>query len=752
MFHSLSGSVAALCLLLNQNQPPAAPEAPKPETVRTAVLVTASKSNTEIELAPAATSVITSEEMEQRNTQTVDQALAQAPGMYPNRSKGFMDTDPGFGMRGFGARNFSRVLVLLDGQPVNNGYSSQIAVSSLPVDEIDRVEVVRGPFSALYGGNAMGGVVHMLTKPASRREVKIQGQMGSQDTTQYLLRYADRFWERLGFSFAYQRTQTGGYSVARVLQTATAVPAAAGTIIATPRRTHTPTGGTTYELGEQGNNWYNHHTYRAKGDLALNSSTSLSLQYMYRDYRYGYDATRSYAVDPAGNQLFRGNVFFQESGAWRRVALNPSSFIPGSGVGQAHFGNATLLHSFDRNGSLRLAGGQSNSPVDYFTTSATGTPANGAGGPGTLGDRPNRSTYGEAQYTAPKLGRHFLLAGNELRVFGTEAYNDEVTDLAFPTNVLRRSVYSAGKSFNNGLYLQDQFSLGEKLHFTAGTRFDYWRNQDGESIDSPGAALKTYPTRSARYLSGKVAAVYRVRTGTVLRASVANAFRAPNLVDLYRTTFSAQTQVLSMPNPDLKPERMWSAEVGFRQNAGRFAQFEASVYQNNITDLMYRVTDFALDATGRTSVITNIGAARTRGLELASEQKRGQILRLRQSYALTDAVIIDNPGAPATNGKRVALVPRSVATFQAFVNQPRWNAVLSGRYLGKMFTNDNNTDTTRGVQGSYDPFFDADLTGNVLLTKRYEAFASVINLLDRRYYQFNRSPGRLLMVGFRIKL
>lgn len=748
----LPGLVALLPFLLGQSNPPSGTDDPKLEPVRTTVFVTAAKSSTEAEMVPAATSLITSAELEQRNTQTIDQAMAQAPGMYPNRSKGFMDTDPGFGMRGFGARNFSRVLVLLDGQPINNGYSSQIALTSLPVDEIDRIEVVRGPFSALYGGNAMGGVVHMLTKPVSRREVKLQGQVGSQNTTQYLLRYADRFWERLGVSFAYQRTQTGGYSVARVLQTATAVPAAAGTVIATPRRTLTPTGGTTYELGEQGDNWYNHHTYRTKADLALNSSTNLSLQYMYRDYRYGYDGTRSYALDPAGNPLFRGNVFFQESGAWRRVTLNPSSFIPGSGVGQAHFGNATLLHSFDRHGSLRLAGGQSNSPVDYFTTSATGTPANGAGGPGTLGDRPNRSSYGEVQYTAPKLGRHFLLAGNEIRVFGTEAYNDEVTDIAFPTNVLRRSVYSAGRSVNNGLYLQDQFSLSDRLQITAGTRFDYWRNQDGASIDSPGAPLKTYPTRSARYLSGKVASVYRVRTGTVLRASLANAFRAPNLVDLYRTTFSAQTQVLSLPNPDLNPERMWSAEGGFRQSAGRLAQFEASVYQNNINGLMYRFTDFTRDSTGRTSIISNIGAARTRGLELAAEQKRGDLLRLRQSYTLTDAVIVDNPGAPATNGKRVALVPRSVASFQVFLNQPRWNAVLSGRYLGKMFTNDTNTDTTRGVQGAYDPFFDSDLTGNVLLTKRYEAFASVINLLDRRYYQFNRSPGRLLMVGFRIKL
>jgi iron complex outermembrane recepter protein len=744
MHHTL----ALLSLLL----PAASAQTPPIEPVKTTVVVTASKASTDLEVAPAATAIVTAAELEQRNTQTVDQALMQAPGMYPNRSKGFMDTDPGFGMRGFGARNFSRVLVLLDGQPINNGYSSQIAVTSLPVDELDRVEVVRGPFSALYGGNAMGGVVHMLTKTPTRREVKIQGQYGSQDTTQYMLRYSDRFWERLGLSFAYQRAQTGGYSVGRILQTATAVASPAGIIIPAPRRTLTPTGGTTYELGEQGNNWYNHHAYRTKGDLALTSRTSLAVQYMYRDYRYGYDGTRSYATDAAGAQLFRGNVFFQEAGAWRRVALNPSSFVPGSGIGNAHFFNTTLLHSFDTKGSLRIAGGQSYSPTDAFTTSATGTPANGAGGPGTYADRPNRASYAEAQYTAPKLGRHFLLAGNEMRLFSTQAFNDEVTDIAFPTNVIRRSVYSAGRSLNNGVYVQDQFSLGERLYITAGSRFDYWRNFDGASLDRPDFPVKNYETRTARYLSAKGAAVYRVREGSVLRFSAANAFRAPNLVDLYRTTFSAQTQVLSLPNPELLPEKMWSLEAGFRQRFSNLLQLDLSAYQNSITDLMYRVTDFRLDPTGRTSIITNVGAARTRGFEAAAEQRASSFLRLRQSYTFTNALITDNPAAPATNGKRVALVPRSVATFQAFVNQKRWNVVLSGRYFGKMFTNDNNTDTTKGVQGSYDPFFDSDITGNLTLTTRYEACVSVLNLLDRRYYQFNRNPGRLAMVGFRIKL
>lgn len=725
---------------------------PPIEPVKTTVVVTASKSSTEPELAPAATALVTAAELEQRNTQTVDQALMQAPGMYPNRSKGFMDTDPGFGMRGFGARNFSRVLVLLDGQPINNGYSSQIAVTSLPVEELDRVEVVRGPFSALYGGNAMGGVVHMITRTPTRREIKLQGQYGSQDTTQYMLRYSDRFWERLGLSFSHQRTQTGGYSVSKVLQTATAVGAPAGIVIPQPQRTLTPTGGITYELGEQGNNWYNHHTWRTKGDVALSSRSSLAVQYMHRDYGYGYDGTRSYATDAVGAQLFRGNVFFQEAGNWRRVTLNPTSFVPGSGNGTAHFFNATLLHSFNTNGALRIAGGQSYSPMDAFTSSATATPANGAGGPGTYADRPNRASYAEAQYTAPRVGRHLLLMGNEARVFSTQAFNDDVTDIAFPSNVLRRSVYSAGRSLNNGVYLQDQFSLGEKLFFTAGTRFDYWRNFDGASLDRPDAPIKNYDTRTARYLSAKGAAVYRAREGTVLRFSGANAFRAPNLVDLYRTTFSAQTQVLSLPNPNLLPEKMWSVEAGVRQRFSTVLYVDLSAYQNSISDLMYRATDLTLDPAGRTSVINNVGAARTRGFEAAAEQRAGSLVRFRESYTFTNALITDNPSAPATNGKRVALVPRSVATFQVFVNRKRWNLVASGRYFGKMFTNETNTDTTKGVQGSYDPFFDSDVTGNVRLSSRYEAFVSVLNLLDRRYYQFNRNPGRLVMVGFRIRL
>ena len=91
----------------------------------------------------------------------------------------------------------------------------------LPVSEFERVEVARGPFSSLYGGNAMGGVINLITRPVERRHMDLFGQYGSQETTNYSVHVTDRFFQKLGLGFGYQRYQTGGYQDQPVLKSAT---------------------------------------------------------------------------------------------------------------------------------------------------------------------------------------------------------------------------------------------------------------------------------------------------------------------------------------------------------------------------------------------------------------------------------------------------------------------------------------------------------------------------------------------------
>ena len=131
------------------------------EPVKTTVTVTGTRSPMEIDKSPVSTSVVDRKELEGRNIRQIDQALTQVEGVNAVRTKGPSDNDFGLGLRGFAGRGGqNRTLILVDGQPVNNSYIGSVAWSTFSVSEMERVEVARGPFSSLYGGNAMGGVVN----------------------------------------------------------------------------------------------------------------------------------------------------------------------------------------------------------------------------------------------------------------------------------------------------------------------------------------------------------------------------------------------------------------------------------------------------------------------------------------------------------------------------------------------------------------------------------------------------------------
>ena len=124
----------------------------------TDVVVTASRAPERGEESGASVSVLSRQGLARRNVTTLDQALVYEPGVTVNA--GQIDIRGSTGLaRGVG----SRVLLMLDGHPILSGDGGEIDFESLPLLDVDRVEVVRGAYSALYGSNALGGVVNVLT-------------------------------------------------------------------------------------------------------------------------------------------------------------------------------------------------------------------------------------------------------------------------------------------------------------------------------------------------------------------------------------------------------------------------------------------------------------------------------------------------------------------------------------------------------------------------------------------------------------
>ena len=116
----------------------------------------------EIEEAPGSIEVITSQEIEDIGAQTVAEALEKATGLIVTGTTGRVRRPS---IRGTGNKH---TLVLIDGRRLSMGYKDFLDVNQISVDMIERIEVVRGPSSALYGSDAIGGVVNIITKAPPR--------------------------------------------------------------------------------------------------------------------------------------------------------------------------------------------------------------------------------------------------------------------------------------------------------------------------------------------------------------------------------------------------------------------------------------------------------------------------------------------------------------------------------------------------------------------------------------------------------
>ncbi len=124
------------------------------------IVVTASKRQQSLEEAPVSMSTLDATAISERNTVTIDDALRYIPGVNLTGAQVNIRGSSGYS-RGAG----SRVLLLLDGVPFLAGDSGELDFEAIPASQVDRVEVVKGASSALYGSSALGGVVNVITKP-----------------------------------------------------------------------------------------------------------------------------------------------------------------------------------------------------------------------------------------------------------------------------------------------------------------------------------------------------------------------------------------------------------------------------------------------------------------------------------------------------------------------------------------------------------------------------------------------------------
>ncbi len=712
------------------------------------MVVTATKTEQDPANVPASISIVTQKDIERRNVQTTDGAMKLLPGTYVRRGKGWADTLAAVNLRGFPNQNQSRTLVLLDGQDISTGYTNSVNWTIMPVENIERIEVVRGPFSALYGGNAMGGVINIITRMPNKLEMQLQGGGGTYNSWTTYLSYGNRLWDKVSFQINYKHQATGGYPSNFVTKTASGPGAATATVWGW-QPTQTTTGTPTNIIGHTGNNSFFNHIVSAKLSWDIAPGHKLNFSTLFSWNGYDYLSPESYIYNIAtGQRVYRGTVRLFNSNK-RFTSLRDSNFWSGYGEEFTQLYNFNSEHQISDKTRLKFTAWLLNQPDNWYTTPGASTivPGRPPVTPGQLSSSPSTSWNVDMQVDHQLGAKHLLTGGLVYRssYAGTREY--ELRNWYQPTSKGLMTYKSQGQGSIFSAYIQDEFNLHPKVTIIGGVRLDYWQTFKGLYKELPETPEVTLPARGQMNVSPKLAVLYRPVDWVSLRASVGTAFRPPNVYELYRTWTSSAGRTFK-GNPDLKPETNLGWEVGALIKPFKGNTINTALFRSVVRDLIYRVQDLS-DPTGMTSIYQNAAQADIFGWELEINQKFNSWLEVFGNLTFVDARIRKNDYDLSSIGKRVTYVPRQMMNFGVNATYGIINANLTGHYVSKMKTRADNLDNVSRVYGSYDPYFTLDAKVTLTPLKFFtpalgKSFVSIAvdNILNRKYFYYYLAPRR----------
>ena len=696
------------------------------------VVVTATRINATLSDVPAAVTVVNAKNIESKNASRLGDVLDQVPSLYLRggalgQSQGTVGTS-GMSLRGI---DQSRILVLLDGQPIQDAGSGKVNWRVPFVEDIARVEVVPGAFSSLYGSNAIGGVVNIISKQPDKREFTAKIKKGWSDASgeDASLYFRDKMDNGLGFvaGFGYQNRDSyvNDFVVKAPVAGVGITPVTGAQAITT--REGTPT----YLVGDMGATPWNATNATAKLSYDLNARDKLYSGINYQQTKLGYTQFNSYlrnavsgAPVSAGNLIINGQKVLLTN-----YDFTLFSFLP------LHEATTRYFAGFD--GTI---GNDYLLKVDLakierkYSFSLASPTANWNSGAGTLSDTPNEGIDGTVQLSFPVNNYHFLVAGLGLH---KDSVNQQIYGLANWRDPGSKTTVNSGYRANStttSIFAQDEFSATDKLKVYLGGRWDSWQATGDNYVTAPASSI-LYPTRSASAFSPKLSAVYKPTEMAVLRASYGQSFRTPTNQDMFTSSTSRGRTTAGDPN--LQPERGTTWEVGGEYNFTEDTKVTATYYDTQLSNLIY-----LMQVSPTNSLRINAGKAKVNGIELAATTKLLNWLALDGNYAYVNSRILENAADPLSVGKRLTDSPRNIVGIGLTAQMGAWSGMLNARYVSHIFWNAQNTDVVEGVPGSYDAHTMVNARLGYAFSRMVKGSLAINNLLNQKAYAYFLLPGR----------
>ncbi|HEY3799783.1 MAG TPA: TonB-dependent receptor [Caulobacteraceae bacterium] len=710
---------------------------------------------------PVTTETVTNLTVSQTiNAFNVEDALKYLPDVFV-RKRHIGDTQAPIATRTSGVGSSARSLiyaddVLLSALIGNNNSSASPRWSFVSPQEIERIDVLYGPFAAAYPGNSIGEVVNIVTRMPTHLEAGIDAVGGEQAFSQYGTHQnlgsgeiSGYVGDRIGptafwLSAEHLDTHAQPLGFATLAQPTGASAAGAPVTGAFPdlNRTGQPIevlGATSIEHQVQDN---------LKLKVAVDLTPRVTATYSVGLFHNQDDATaQTYLTSAAGAAVYSGQVNI----AGKTYTIPASAFSSGVyDYEELHVGQSLKIASHSGGAfDWELVGTLYNFARDKQGIPSGALPAAASGGAGTLTDMAGTGWGTLDAKGVWHSGAHelsFGLHGDEF-VLANDKFNT-----ADWTGQSEGSLASAalGRTATLAAWAQDAWAITPALSLTTGVRLEDWQAWDGVNVSAAPALDAVQPRLAHERASPKAQLAWTPAPGWRLSASYGEAYRFPTVSELYQSVTVGT--VLAVPNPNLSPEQANSAELtaerdwtGGSLRLSGFAEWVKGA-------LLSQTAPLTPGSATLVSFVQNIDQTRVLGVEAVVRQDDVLVKGLDVFGAVTyaDPRVDADAAFPSAVGAQLIGVPKwrvtATASWQA---TPRLSLSGAVRYSSRTWATINDADLVTHTYQGFDPYLVADLRATYQVTPHVMAAMGVDNVGADSYFIFHPFPQRTVTAELR---
>jgi len=658
------------------------------------VIITATRTKRKLIDIPARIDIINANTIKDHPANNIDDLLKTSANVYVNRSWGIFSKNSSVTMRGL--ESSQRTLVLVDGVPKNRLGGGSVNWHNINIDNIERIEVIKGPASSLYGNNAMGGVINLISKkPQEKLAGSISAFYGTYNSLGGSLNLLGSdieknkgfYWNLNGFyrkgdGYVYENLEFIDY---------------------TDVETFLKENGGGLKLGYQ-----------------FSEDNSLEIVYDI------YDEIRG-----------AGTKVFTDDGSYEAFITNQVRAKYTDRINDADI-NAVVYYSSEDYHKLN----ESLNSYDEYKL---------------LDSYSFKYDLGLYTTVSKELFKNNTITfGGEVKsgsVEGKELYRTSSDEIYFASKMDIGAVFIQDEiDLSNSNFKLIAGLRSDFVKFRDGYQSV---NNPTKATGFNASFSEEFDSKNWYAISPKLALQYKLSNSSKIYTSYSVGFMPPKLKDLSQT--GKIRKGFRMANPNLEPEYLTNYEIGYSNVFRGIVEFNSAIYYSHGDNFLYMTgTGDSIDTGGSSLkpvlVPENVAKVGIVGGEISIKAYLSKKLSINTSYSYNSSTILEfnNPSdAQHLDLEGKMLVEVSPHLFYAGLSYKNrlFNTNINCNYVDEQFFDTENTIVVQD-------YFIVNLRISKTLKRHYNLYLDIQNLFDNEYVdrKGRLSPGIFIVTGFKYNI